>query len=339
MINPTCETPVETRIDQNFHLQRNHKIARWEMTRPQAYWEYRKAWDENPMKRVLNRYPIHLDVEATNQCNLKCTMCPRTSMVEKGTFWEINSTTFENFKRFIDGGVDSGLRSVKFNYYGEPTLHPRLMDMVRYAKKKGLVDVMFNTNATTLTESLTRDILDSGLDKLLFSFDSPYREDFNAIRIGADYDRILGNIKRFMDKRNEIGRVTPFTRVTMVRMKNNYDQCEAFKELFEPIVDAVAFADYLDHAGQSNPEKMLVSQDSTKKFCCPQLWQRMFIHPDGECTVCCMDSVRSMKVGNVFEQAIEDIWLGDKYQRIRELHTTGRIDDLPTCSRCSLAKY
>lgn len=332
-------TFVKTKIDHNFHLQRNDNVVRWERTRSQDYWHYRKEWNENPKRQVLNRYPIHLDIEATNQCNLKCSMCPRTHMLAKGIFWKIGSVAFDDFKRLVQGGSGKGLRSLKLNYYGEPTLHPQLTDMVRYAKEIGLVDVMFNTNATTLTESLALDILDSGLDQLFFSFDSPYREDFNAIRKGADYDQVLSNIKRFMTVRNEIGRITPFTRVTMVRMKDNQEQCDALRDLFEPIVDAVAFADYLDHEGQNDPERMLVSQNSTNAFCCPQLWQRMFIHPDGECTVCCMDSVRSMRVGNVFKQSVEDIWLGEKYQRIRMLHATGRIDELPTCSRCSLAKY
>ena len=331
---------LETPIDHNFNLQHNDKVARWESSRTQAYWDYRYEWDNNPITHTLNEFPIHLDIEATNACNLQCTMCPRTDMIKKGTFWELGRVNVDFFKRTIDEGINKGLRSVKFNYYGEPTLHPDLLKMVHYAKETGIVDVMFNTNATTLTEAYAYHILESGLDKLFFSFDSPNRSHYQAIRIGANYDEVLNNIKRFMKIRDKVGRITPFTRVTMVRMKDNHEECDAFKRLFEPIVDGVAFADYLDHGDQNNPDQMLAPIGRRKvKFCCPQLWQRLFVHPDGECTICCMDAMRTMIVGNVNERSIPDIWLGEKHQGIRELHATGRFDELPTCARCPLAQY
>lgn len=334
------DVKVETPIDHNFNLQRNPKVERWEQAQPEEYWDYRREWENNPVERVLNEFPIHLDIEATNVCNLECTMCPRTDMVASGTFWKIGQVDFDFFKRTIDEGVRKGLRSVKFNYYGEPTLHKRLLDMVRYAKDAGIVDVMFNTNATTLTEEYAHRILESGLDKLFFSFDSPNREHYQAIRIGADYDEVLGNIKRFMRIRNEQGKIAPFTRVTMVKMNENIEECEEFKAMFEQIVDAVAFADYLDHGDQNNPDLTLAPVGSRKtKFCCPQLWQRLFVHPDGACTVCCMDARRTMIVGNAFEQTIPEIWLGEEHQRIRNLHAQGRIEELPTCARCPLASY
>jgi len=65
----------------------------------------------------------------------------------------------------------------------------------------------------------------------------------------------------------------------------------------------------------------------------------MFVHPDGVATVCCIDSMRTLQVGNVFEQSIKDIWHGKKYQRLRKLHETGRFDEIPTCARCPLAQY
>lgn len=331
---------VDTPIDHNFHQEPNEKIRRWEATRSPEYWEYRRKWEENPKNHIVESFPIHLDIEATNACNLKCVMCPRTTMVENGTFWKIQMFDFEVYKRLIDEGVQHGLCSVKFNYLGEPTLNPRLVDMIEYAKQAGVLDVMFNTNATRLDDELSRRLIASGLDKLFFSFDSPYRDKYNQIRVGTDYDAVLRNIKRFMEIREEMGSITPFTRVSMVRMKENWDEWDAFRELFEPIVDAVAWVDYLDHTGQNNPERMMIPLGRrNSKFCCPQLWQRMLVHPDGVVTVCCIDAARIMQVGNIFEQSAREIWLGEKYQRLRELHVTGRFEEIPICACCPLAKY
>jgi radical SAM protein with 4Fe4S-binding SPASM domain len=331
--------PAEVKIDHNFHPLPSERAEAWRAAQPPAYFEYRRRWRENPIEHKLEDFPIHLDIEATSHCNLKCTMCPRTEMVERGAFWEVENLDYELYTRIIDEGAARGLASVKFNYLGEPLLNPRIFDMIRYAKRAGLVDVMLNTNATALTPDASRALIDAGLDQLFFSFDSPYREHYERIRIGASYHRTLRNIRRFHEIRRELGSVRPHTRIAMVRMAENEHEWQAFRELFEPIVDTVAYQDYLDHSSQTESRKMIVEQrPGERPFCCPQLWQRMFVHPDGVVTVCCVDTARELRVGNVLEQSPSEIWRGEAYERLRELHRSGRIGEIPTCAGCTLAR-
>lgn len=340
MPNSNTDNNIETPIDHNFHQLQSKKTAKWEATLPPEYWEYRRKWIEYPQNQFVDSFPIHLDIEATNACNLSCTMCPRTDNVKTDTFWKTQHFDFERYKQMIDEGIKQGLCSIKLNYLGEPLLNPKLIDMITYAKQAGVVDVMFNTNATHLNDKMSRRLIASGLDKLFFSFDSPFREKYNKIRKGADYDSVLTNIKQFMAIRRSLGSVKPFTRVSMVLMKDNQNENQAFQELFEPVVDAVAFVDYLDHSNQNNPERMVVPlQTRKKRFCCPQLWQRMFVHPDGVVTVCCIDSERNLKVGNIFEQSIREIWQSEAYNNLRELHKNGQYQQIQTCYDCPLATY
>jgi radical SAM protein with 4Fe4S-binding SPASM domain len=340
MNSERADFDIDVPVDHNFHQQANAKVLRWEATLPQKYWDYRQRWENDPKNRVLSKVPIHLDIEATSACNLRCIMCPRTDMIESGTFWKVQNFDLSLYRQLIDEGVEKGLCSLKFNYLGEPLMNPDLIEMIRYAKQAGVIDVMFNTNAALLTEEKSRQLIASGLDKLFFSFDSPRREDYNRIRIGADYDKVFENIKRFMAIRQEMNSIHPFTRVSMVLMKETEGVWEDFQAMFSPVVDAVAYVDYLDHAGQHNPERTLVPLGSRKsRFCCPQLWQRMFVHPDGVVTPCCIDSARDLEMGNVKQQSIEEIWLGERYQSLRELHAAGRFEESATCARCPLARY
>ena len=338
--NLTADFDVDTPIDHNYHADTNDKVQRWESTLPQEYWDYREEWENNPKNRVVGQFPIHLDIEATSACNLKCTMCHRTEMEANGTFWKVQNFDFDLYTKLIDEGVKSGLRSIKYNYLGEPLLNPNLFKMIRYAKQKGVIDVMFNTNATYLNEKNCEKLLDSGIDKLFFSFDSPNREKFEKIREGAQFDEVLNNIKRFMKMRDDRGTIKPFTRVSMVLMQENQDEWPAYQALFAPIVDAVAYVDYLDHGDQSNPEMTLIDLTTrNNRFCCPQLWQRTFVHPDGVATVCCIDSKRELVVGNVHNNTMAEIWTNDAYQRLRYLHQNGRSHEIPVCAKCPLAKY
>ena len=331
---------VDTPIDHNYHVESNDKVKRWESTLPEEYWDYRRQWENNPKNRVVGKFPIHLDIEATSSCNLKCTMCPRTEMEANGTFWKVQNFDFELYKKLIDEGVKNGLKSVKYNYLGEPLLNPKLFQMIRYAKQAGVIDVMFNTNATYLSAKNAEKLLDSGIDKLFFSFDSPMKERYEKIREGAQFDEVLNNIKRFIKMRNDRGSLKPFTRVSMVLMQENQDEWPKFQALFAPIVDAVAYVDYLDHNGQHNPEKTLIDLTARdNRFCCPQLWQRTFVHPDGVATVCCIDSKRELVVGNVHDNTLAEIWTSDAYQRLRYLHQNGRSHEISACAKCPLAKY
>ena len=42
---------------------------------PPLYFEYRKKWRERPVRNDLGKFPLHVDFESTNRCNLRCTIC------------------------------------------------------------------------------------------------------------------------------------------------------------------------------------------------------------------------------------------------------------------------
>ncbi|MDC0627909.1 radical SAM protein [Candidatus Pelagibacter sp.] len=334
---------IKTPIDHNFHLLNEKVVQEWEERRTPAYKTYRKDWSQFPIEHTVGDFPLHLDIEATSACNFACTMCARTDYIANGTMWKIENFNFEKYKQIIDDGVKNGLRSVKFQYIGEPLINKKLPEMIKYAKDAGVCDVMFNTNASLLTEKKAVEIIESGLDKLFFSFDSPYREEFNKIRVKGDYDQVLNNIKNFMRIKREMKSDTPLTRVQMVTMKENEKDFDEFVKLFKPVVDTIAHIDYLDHdiqLDQDNDKTIVdLKTDQKVKFCCPQLWQRMFVHPDGVVTPCCIDSGRKMVMGNIHKSSLKDIWKNEKYQEMRKLHKEGNMNQIPTCSRCPLAKY
>ena len=170
----------------------------WPKYRGPEYWEYRKNWTEYPKKMYVSDYPLHLDIETTNVCNLLCPMCPRTIQIDKGSYVDIGTMSMDFYKKIIDEGTANGLRSIKLNYLGEPLLDRYIVERIQYAKSKGVIEVMFNTNATTLTDEMSHKLLEAGLDSIFFSVDSFSREIFNKIRIGADYDKVVQNIINFV---------------------------------------------------------------------------------------------------------------------------------------------
>jgi radical SAM protein with 4Fe4S-binding SPASM domain len=337
------EKNITVPIDHNHKFLNEDRLKKWEIEKGDEYLNYRKQWHNNPKNGIVNDVPIHLDIEATSACNMKCIMCPRTDMLLDGTFWKVKNFNFDTYKKIVDQSTLNGnLKSIKFQYLGEPLVNKHLVKMIKYAKSKGVVDIMFNTNAALLNEKKSEEIINSGVDKVFFSFDSPYREKYNKIRIGGDYDQVLNNIKNFMKIRKKMKKNTPITRAQMVIMKDNKQEWEDFKKMFEPIVDTIAYGDYMDYNTSKRPEDFLIEKKNgkdDKRFCCPQIWQRMFIHPDGVVTPCCFDAKRELKMGDINKETVEQVWNGKKYNELRKLHRSGEFFKNDTCRNCALANY
>ena len=64
--------------------------------------------------------------------------------------------------KLIDQASKLNVPSMKFNWRGEPLLNPKLPEIIDYAKQKGVLETMINTNATKLDKKMSEKIIKSG---------------------------------------------------------------------------------------------------------------------------------------------------------------------------------
>ena len=87
-------------------------------------------------------------VEITSSCNLECPMCYAASG-PGGHHW-----SFETYTRVVDAFVrQEGQPDVLQLSGGEPTLHPDIVRMVRYAYERPIQVIMINTNGIRLANN------------------------------------------------------------------------------------------------------------------------------------------------------------------------------------------
>jgi hypothetical protein len=312
----------------------------WRPFRGPDYQEYRRQWDERG-RGEAGGFPLHLDVDPTNRCHRSCPVCPRTSYLRTGRqawnpagVW--GDMDFALFERLIEEGAAGGLRSVKLNFLGEPLLAPRLTDMVRRAAEAGLW-VMLNTNATLLTEAVSESLLAAGLTDIFFSFDSPYRAEYERARPGADYSGVLANIRAFMAVRERLGLKAVQTRASMILPQGADPESLAriqadYVRLFRGLgvaeigfgLPTVVGLDYGQAFGLA------------PGFVCPDLFRRLFVFWDGPAGPCCGDWDRRLVVGRADLEPLGEIWRGRAYQELRAAHLAGRYGDIPACRSCSV---
>ena len=285
------------------------------------YQEYRNSWIKLPEKFVLRDFPMHLDIESTSCCNLNCVFCDKLPLLKKDQFGYLD---FGLYKKIIDEAVEHRLWGLKLSYRGEPLLHKEIVRMVSYAKKKGILDVYFNTNGMLLNEDMSERLIDAGLDRISISVEGIDKKEFEKHRMGANFDTILANINSLKELRKKNGVSHPKIRVQTVCLPGI--NLELYKRFWSPVCDEVAAIDYKD---ESTRVKGIV-QD----WACPQLWQRMTIEWDGTILCCNNDDLHLLKSGNAKEKSIYDSWHSLKIQEARCLHQSGRSHEVLACNGC-----
>ncbi|MBM3253422.1 MAG: radical SAM protein, partial [Candidatus Omnitrophica bacterium] len=227
--------------------------------------------------------------------------------------------------------------SIKIGFRGETTLHPELPKMVKYAKEKGIMEIQFNTNGLLLDKALAKQLVKAGTDRIIFSLDGLRPATYNMIRIGSDYRIVTQNIKNLIKIRDSIGMKKPIVRIQMVCFKATKDEVIDFVIHWKRIVNRINLIRYKKPITTGYDRRRL-SNIPTKSLPCRQLWQRLAVLWNGEVVMCCGDYKAEMSLGSIYKKSLLKIWRSKKLNRVRNLHSQMRMDEISLCRRCEINK-
>ncbi len=316
MTDPTIQ------VNSNFHTIAGKSVVEREDLR---YQEYRKKWEEWPIHFKVGEFPLHMDIEPTNLCNLRCPFCATTHNKYKQGFMKEKI-----WKKILDECGRNELYSLKFTFRGEPLLHPDLSKMVRYAKDAGIMDVYFNTNAVKLDEKNIRSLIDAGLDRISISFEGFTKEVYERNRVGAVFENVVKNIERLRDIKQELGTNKPLVRIQTVLVPEIRTNPQEYATFWSTRSDEVAYLDMKDEEG--NPDHRGI----VSSWACPQLFQRLTITWEGTIIPCVHDIFEWMPLGNIETTSIKSAWQSASERQYRLLHQQSKAHEINACDRCPL---
>lgn len=318
------------------------------------YVEYRRKWSNQPKEAFNKNFygkdlednkfnPLCFDIEVASVCDLACGFCYRQYVSTPDKIMKKDLA----FK-LIDQASDLNVPSMKFNWRGEPLLNPQLPEIIEYAKKKGVLETIINTNATKLDEKMSEKIINSGLDIMIYSFDGGTKKTYEKMRPGRfsknNFDDIYKNIKTFSKIRKKLNSPFPRTKIQMILTDETRQGQDEYFKLFKDIVDEVSVKQYTERGGNLSDldkkfedslkdkkndlikkygEEAVLMKDSkndiyisTGRLPCEQPFQRVLSTYDGKVGMCCYDWGATHTVGYLDELGIKN---GDKeYKKIKE---------------------
>ena len=293
------------------------------------YKNYRNDWT-NPITRKNISKPLSIDIETASICDLACPHCSREYIITPDKVM-----SEDLYKRIIQETVDMGVPSIKLNWRGEPLLNPKLSKMISYAKEKGILEVLINTNAVSLTEKKAEEIINSGLDVMIYSFDGGSKRTYEKMRPGRfidnKFEKVYENIKKFSEIKKKLNAKFPVTKIQMILTEDSRCEVDNFYNLFNEIVDEVTVTQYNERGGNfqelnQHHQKIineylkannlpketphLVDFDnnifiSKNRKPCEQIFQRLMITFDGRVGMCCHDWGAQHGIGFVDEKAFD----------------------------------
>lgn len=265
-------------------------------------------------------------LEITNICNLDCVFCPKTSRPKR-------SLTPGEFD-FLTDRLRGRIKFLYLHLMGEPLLHAHLPEFVRVARAKGFVPVI-TTNGTLLSRA--DGLVEAFPHKVQVSLHS---HEGNGI---GDLDGYVGGVMRFALEAASKGVIM----VLRLWNKGGYDsENERLLDIvsqyvarpWTPRSDGWKLADniYIEFGRKFDwPSGTEASAGGEERFCYA-LRNQVGVLVDGTVVPCCLDSAGEIKLGNLFEQQLDDVLASPRARAIYDGFTGHKAVE-PLCKRCGCA--
>ncbi len=298
------------------------------------------------VEKLSNISPLFISVETSNFCNLQCPECP----VGTGKNPKNNKSTFdiELYKNLIDE-LKSNLLHVILYFQGEPFLSHHLFEMIRYTHE-ARVYTSTSTNGQFLSEKVAREIVVSGLDKLIVSIDGSTQEVYETYRKGGNLQKIKDGINHIVEWKKELKSVTPLIEIQFLVLKTNEHQMNDMQKLAKSLrVDRLVFktAQLYDFENGNelltsinwfaryekgrNGKYSLKGKQSNR---CWRLWSGAVVNVHGEVLPCCFDKSSGHSFGNITINSFSDCWQGEKASSFRSQIILNR-KQFEMCRNCT----
>jgi len=310
-------------FQKNFDNKWRNFAFTWNQGNYFKYLINRFQWHFYPKMEKISPFPLHVDIETTAKCNLRCPMCPSRHL-SKEEYSRYGHMDFDLYKKLIDECAANNIFSVRLSWRGEVLVTPNFAEYVHYAKiEKRIPNISFLTNGALLKGDLAEKLIEYGVDYISVSIDG-LADVYEVIRHPVKFETIYRNLLEFAALKKKKGVRKPVIRLTTLWPAIAKDP-QAYYNKMNPVCDKIVY----------NPLKDYSLQEPIKEnFICQFPWERLFVAFNGDVQPC-SNTKDPFIIGNARETTLQEIWHSSRLNEIRKIHSAGDRMNLSPCNRCS----
>lgn len=277
---------------------------------------------------------MDISLELSSLCNMACTYCYHGD--KKNLPFKQATMPWETIQKIITQAHELGVNSLKFNWRGESTLNPHFAAATNMAKKlaNGSTFIDRLTNSNFKFDSSKSEIF-AGLasqTKVKVSYDSFLPYVFESQRYQGDHALTTRNIDKFY---NWPGRDNIIV-IQAVRTALNKDEdIEGQAKKRWPSA-LISIRDMVE--GRINRDLTNIkhkSRDYSERQSCIQAHARLIFDWDGTAVPCCPDIKQELKLGNIRDKTVSEIFNSQEAFRIRQDLISRKAFENSPCKNCS----
>jgi len=298
--------------------------------------------DALPLKQ-----PYVLLIDPSSLCNLRCTWCPSGYDSLMSEYGRKNGTmSYELFEKIVSDSREFGEKINVLRMYkeGEPLVNPRFADMVKLAKKSGVFKkIETTTNGILLNKELNRQLIEAGIDQINISVN------------GVSDEQIFKNTKRHIDFKKYSENIIDLCKnsndciiyVKGIKDVLSSDEQKYFIDVFGEWADRIylerlspAWPDFdIQQSGYSYEKIGNYEQPAENRIVCPYIFYVMVVNSDGTCDTCVGDWKHHQIIGDLKNESLKNIWLGESLKGIQLAQLENKRDIYEMCKVCEVIKY
>ena len=283
--------------------------------------------------RILEavEFPAVILIDNCNACNLRCSMCDHKNMKR---YRKVQLMEMGLYQKLIDEIASENPEARVWEiFFGEPFMCRDMAKRIRYAKDKGLKDVVLNSNGVMMSKKRALPVIEAGLDAMYVGIDASTEGTYDKIRIGGNFSKAVRNTLQYRDLLNRYGNSEQKLFVQFVVSDINEHEVDDFKASWKKESVNVKVRPKVSWAGLVEATNLRDNEEIMRKPCY-WLMRTINICADGQVALCSVDVHCRVKCGNVNTDTIKEIWQGT-LKEYRTMHKEGRFDQLPDmCREC-----
>jgi len=295
------------------------------------YLGYRELWDASREMKLVTDFPLHLDLDTIDGCNLHCKFCPEEhgfirKLSHQKMSPELVSAVFDEVDQ--PSGRDR-LRAVNIGNTSEPLLNkPVLFQILERCRQAGVIETFIHTNGLLLTLLDFKQLAQAGLTYLFVSIDAIREETYREAR-GGDLRRVMDQLTEIVEWKNREKLLFPVVRVSFIETDLNRDEKMEFINYWIDKADFIDIQTLLDYT------KTLAADLPIESYCI-QPFHRMGVGVSGELGLCCTSYfwLPENRIGTVPTDTIHDVWNGEYAAKLRQAMTNQDLTGFDFCYEC-----
>lgn len=289
--------------------------------------------------------PYAASIEPTTACNLGCPECP--SGLKQ--FTRETGRLPVNDNRNMLNQIGSNLFYINYYFQGEPFLNPQFLELIKEANSRKIYTTT-STNAHFITDNKAKEIVESGLSRLIISIDGITQETYEDYRIHGQLEKVLKGTKAVVEAKKQAKSSTPhIIWQFLVTGKNEYEIPKLKKLTEEYGVDELRLKSIQVYEFE-NGNSLIPQNEKYSRYKrlpngkykmkaglgnhCWRMWSSTVLTWNGIVVPCCFDKDAKHQLGKLSESNFANIWKSDRYKSLRKQILTAR-QTVDICNNCS----